>query len=159
MLEKRFLVMSALAMAPPAAIAGRHEADSGAEISMPLAISNVTPLHFGTLYPNQESPVTISVKTSGVACDHPETMLSSDQTPAEFSVSGRDGAVYTVQVPDDVLLTSQSGATLVADLMPVGPGYLEDGVDSFFVGSSMVIPPRQATDSYIGTFMVTVAYQ
>jgi len=135
------------------------DAVTGATISAPLSVANVTPLYFGTFHPSQDETVKISVKSDNVDCNHPEILLSDDQTPAEFQVTGRVGAIYTVEVPDHVVLTSASGAPLQADLISVGPGHLEDGEDTIVIGSTMMIPPQQATDIYTGSFVITVAYQ
>ena len=156
-----FVGAVALIASTATATSGGYASDAaaGATISSPLSVANITPLHFGTFHPSQDKTVKISVKSDSVDCNHPDTLLSDDQTPAEFQVTGRVGAIYTVEVPDHVVLTSVGGAPLKADLISVGPSHLEDGEDTIVIGSTMMIPPQQATDIYTGSFVITVAYQ
>ena len=141
------------------AFADRFETTAGAKITAPLQVENVTPLFFGEFSPGAVQDGTVMVKRGKIQCSDAITLLSSDQTPAEFHVAGQVDAVYTVDVPVEATMTSSLGGTLTASLFPVAPGHLAGGQDTFFVNASLDVPARQTTDIYQGSFTVTVSYQ
>ncbi|MEM9738961.1 MAG: DUF4402 domain-containing protein [Pseudomonadota bacterium] len=134
-------------------------AGSGANISIPLQLQNETPLYFGQFSAGRDAVGTLTLHEDGVTSDGVVTLFSNDQSAARFRVTGRAGALYNIEYPDEVVLTNSDQSELVAHLIPLAPRHLPDGEDVFFICAQMQVPARQQIDTYNGMFVVTVSYQ
>jgi hypothetical protein len=89
-------------------------------------------------------------------------------TPAEFSVAGAPGIVYTVALPTEAVNVIRTGGS---EVMPVTAftvkiGDLAAGVlsgttgtqNSFKVGATLTVPETQPQGHYSGSFPVSISY-
>ena len=155
----RAAILQCLALWLPMQFAAAETAQSGAKITAPLNIENEAPLYFGKFSPGNDSDGRLTLHETGVDSDGIVTLFSNDQSAARFRVSGRDGALYAIELPDEVTLSSPSQSQLIAELVPLGPRYLVGGEDVFFVCAHLTVPAQQDIADYSGIFTVTVSYQ
>lgn len=158
-MKANILALYGIAFAPPLAHARELNGIAGATIVPPLAIENEAPLYFGKFSPAPGADGRLTLHETGVESDGVVTLFSNDQSAARFRVTGEAGAVYTIEVPDNVTLMSPQSSKLVAELVPLGPRHLGDGEDTFFVCAHLTVPAGQEVADYSGTFVVTVNYQ
>lgn len=146
--------------------------NAAAVILTPIAVSQVSPLHFGVMAVLETMPGTVVLSTDGVRIATDGVNLSS-QTPfptnAVYNVLGNASTNYYITLPNSITVTEAiEGATMtINDLRshPVSSGsdgfmgkLNGNGVDSFTVGATLTVPAAQPAGLYTGTFEVTIAY-
>jgi len=158
-MKANILALYGIAFCPPMAEAREATAFAGAHITTPLRIENEAPLNFGTFSPGQGVDGQLTLLESGIDSDGAVTVLSDDQSAARFRVTGADGALYGIELPDQVVLESAGGSRMVAKLLPLSPRILHAGEDTFFVCAKLKVAAQQDLATYSGRFVVTVDYQ
>ena len=156
--------IAAAAVASPATAANTAPAEGKALILLPLTLTKVDDLHFGTLVSSSVAGTVTINAVSGVRTHAGGvTEVTSDPgqralfawagTPAQqvsfdlsYPATLDDGAGHSVQV---ALLYLQS-ATAIAD---------SAGIVKVGVGGSLLISADQAEGTYSNTFSVTANYQ
>ena len=113
-----------------------------------LAISKLANLDFGAIAPGDPS----------------RRVDSAAPAAARFVVSGERNRLFSIHLPQSVILRHSNGATMsVRNLLstPGDPGNLgPSGSVSLSVGGILPgIPAQQPAGSYVGLFTVTVVYQ
>jgi hypothetical protein len=146
--------------------------DAGAVIITPIALAQVTPLHFGVMSVKTGDPGTCVLSTVGVRTATGGVNLSAQApaaTNAAYTVAGQISTTYALTLPLTITVTRVSGSetmligTLVARFNLTGPDKVTStlnpsGADSFTVGGTLSVAAAQVAGVYAGTFAVTVAY-
>ena len=150
-------------------------AEAKAEVSSQLSISGnpVTgaTLNFGKIAVSAGSPGSCTISTVGVlTVAGSVNTIPSTTSNAIFDLTGIAGATYAITLPASTLVTRVGGAeTMTVDNFNSRPnstgsnaltGTLNNlvGTDSFSVGGKLNVNTNQANGIYIGTFLVSVAY-
>jgi hypothetical protein len=162
---KKFLKLSAIALAISSISSAQAATTSGtanARVVTPIAISQTTPLEFGS-FSSSASLGTITqagVVTGGV------TAISggATRTAGVFAVTGEAAAgttPYTFTLPANVTLNS-GGNSMVATLSfasgTSSRTLNSSGSDTVNVNGSLAVAANQAAGAYTGTYSVTVNY-
>ena len=145
---------------------------AAAKIVTPIAITETSPLHFGTMAVLAGNGGTCVLSTEGIRSQTAGVNLSA-QTPtasnAAYDVSGAVSTTYAITLPASITVNG-SGAgvqmiinNLLARTASAGANGLigtlsEVGTDNFTVGGTLNVDAGQEADVYTGTFDVTVAY-
>jgi len=149
-------------------------AEAKAEVSSQLSIS-LTPgssLNFGKVAVAVGSLGSCTITTVGaVQPAGGVTAIPSTTSNAVIELTGRGGSTYSITLPPSatVTITGGSGETMTVDNFKARPssagsdaliGTLSntDGTDKFTVGGTLNVAANQTNGIYIGTFMVSVAY-
>lgn len=146
---------------------------AAAQIVTPIAISETSPLHFGTMAVLAGTGGTAVLSTQGVRTQSGGVNLSV-QTPsasnAAYNVSGAVNTAYGITLPASITVTETVSSTatmiinnLLARTISAGVDGLTGtlsagGTDSFTVGGTLNVAAGQVTGLYTGSFDVTVAY-
>jgi hypothetical protein len=146
---------------------------AAANIVTPIAISETSSLHFGTMAVLAGTGGTCVLSTQGVRSQTGGVNLSV-QTPsasnAAYNVSGAINTTYAITLPASITVTESllNTATMVIDGLKARPasagqdvltGTLSNsGTDSFTIGGTLNVAGGQVTGLYTGSFDVTVAY-
>jgi hypothetical protein len=143
---------------------------AAANIVTPIAISETTSLHFGTMAVLAGTGGTCVLSTQGVRTQTGGVNLSV-QTPtatnAAFSVSGAVSTTYAITLPATIIVSyltnNMTIGTLLARTASAGADGLTgtlngSGADTFTVGGTLTVTAGQIAGLYTGTFDVTVAY-
>lgn len=146
---------------------------AAAQIVTPIAISETSPLHFGTMAVLAGQGGTCILSTQGVRTQTGGVNLSA-QTPnasnATYNVSGAVNTTYAITLPSSITVTETLSNTatmtinsLEARSSSAGVNGLNgtlsaSGTDSFTVGGVLNVSAGQTTGLYSGSFDVTVAY-
>jgi len=146
---------------------------AAANIVTPIAISETSSLHFGTMAVLAGTGGTCVLSTQGVRTQTGGVNLSA-QTPsasnAAYDVSGAVNTTYAITLPASITVTETLLGTatmninnLLARTVSAGSDGLTGtlsagGTDSFTVGGTLNVAAGQATGLYTGSFDVTVAY-
>lgn len=146
---------------------------AAAQIVTPIAISETSPLHFGTMAVLAGTGGTCVLSTQGARTQTGGVNLSVQNPSASnaaYNVSGALNTAYSITLPASITVTeSVSGsATMTIDHLLARPasagadalsGTLSNsGTDSFSVGGTLNVSAGQSTGLYTGSFDVTVAY-
>ncbi len=157
---------SAFAAAPAAAATPvTRTTDSRALILVPLTLTKITDLSFGSAVPSPVSGViTINATTGNRTFAGGVTLIPSDAgNRARFGGAGTPGQQVIVTVDAPLQLTSAGGDTIdVLALTLDGPATrLISPAHTFFVGvgGTIMIAANQAEGVYDGDFTVTANYQ
>jgi hypothetical protein len=144
---------------------------AAAKIVTPIAISETSSLHFGTMAVLAGQGGTCVLSTEGVRTATGGVNLSI-QTPsasnAAYSVSGAVNTAYAITLPATISVSAGQSASMTIDNLKARSASAgQDGLtgtlsgsgnDSFTVGGILNVAAGQATGLYQGTFDVTVAY-
>ena len=121
-----------------------------------LAITEVTPLHFGVLASKSTaSQVTVSYtgERTGTAILMPR---APHATAAEFQITGTPNTSFSVSLPPSVTLQNASGATLtVSNFVPstgalTGLSTSSSGTVSLGLGGTLAVPANAPQGTYTG---------
>ena len=140
----------------------------------PLTTTEGTPLSFGQLKPGQTDGTVVITTSNTRYSTGGVTVSGQNFSRAEFLVSGEPDAVYTIDIgpltafhdmrPDIVIgVTALEVSDLLSYSATVGSegtvGRLnQNGVDSVFVGGTLVVPATALAGSYQGRVILTVNY-
>jgi hypothetical protein len=163
-MNKMFAGAVVLASLAAATSANAQSADgyAGAKIIAPLEISNVESLYFGTIAPSTSVADSVTVLADGSRkCGPALTCLTADHTAAGFEVTGEADAFYTISLPKEINIVNAKGTAMRVSAFEGSKtgGQLLSGQDSFTVGGTLDVAPRQEAGLYSGQFTVAVEYQ
>jgi len=145
---------------------------AGAVIIIPIALTQVTPLHFGVMSVLAATPGTCVLSTTGVRSATGGVNLSA-QTPvatnAAYNVAGQVSTTYALTLPATITVTkavtleTMTIGTLLARFNGAGADAVTStisagGTDSFTVGGTLAVSAGQVAGTYAGAFDVTIAY-
>ena len=150
--------------------------DAGAQLIVPMTLTQTSPLHFGTITLTDALGGTVELSTAnartftgGVST----SAVSPTSTNAAYDVTGTYNETYALTLPGtiEVLETVGSTATMtISDLTVLFTGGAEKtgvsatsllsatGTDAFTVGGTLTIAEAQIGGIYEGTFPVSVDY-
>lgn len=146
----------------------------GAQLTVPMTISEDAPLHFGTIALTSAAGGTVvlpSNSTTRVFAGGCEASAVNPQpTNAAYSVTGTRNETYSLTLPTDVLVSTSVGTTaqmhitnwtarfLGAGADAVTSKLSDAGTDSFTVGGRLNIAADQIGGIYSGSYDVSVDY-
>lgn len=127
-----------------------------------IAISNTVGLDFGDVVPGPLGG-TVVMTPAGVRSTTGDALLGSgaSATAAAFTVTGDDGATYSITLPTLPETLASGVNTMTVDNFtsnPSGTGTLSGGSQTLNVGATLHVGAVQAIGTYTGSFDVTVAY-
>ncbi len=176
-MKKQLILLAAVAM-----IAGfstkvmaqaTENTAAAANIVTPIALTETSSLHFGTMAVLASSGGTCILSTQGVRTPTGGVNLSVQApgaTNAAYNVSGAVNTAYAITLPSIITVTEQTlgEATMrISSILarPASAGAEQltgtlsaNGTDNFTVGGTLDVTAGQPTGQYSGTFDVTVAY-
>lgn len=152
--------------------------DAGATLVQVLTIANPIDLNFGEIGITAGVAGTVTMNTLGVRTPDAATttiIATAPGTVAQFNLTGTPGAVYTILLPDDILVTTAAGAgdndmlidalTVKVDaagealwVLPTTGTLSGLGASTFLLGGRLNIALDQQIGVYAGTYDVTVDY-
>lgn len=143
---------------------------AAAKIVTPIAITETSSLHFGTLAILAGTPGTCVLSTQGARTQTGGVNLSV-QAPtasnAAYNVSGAMNTTYGITLPSTITVTSGPSSMTITSILARTASAGADGLtgtlsaagtDNFTVGGTLEVAAGQTTGLYTGTFDVTVAY-
>lgn len=150
------------------AVAATADGSAAAQIVAPVAISETTPMNFGSILPASAAVTTVTLDAAGTrSSDQGAASLVGGGTVAAgvFTITqGEANKVVDISVADGTTdlvngattLTFTSPTVSAATMTLVG-----GGVDTFTVGGTLSIPVGAAPGTYISAaaYTVTVNYQ
>ena len=144
--------------------------DVAANVVIPIAISETSSLHFGTMTVLAGTGGTCVLSTLGVRTQTAGVNLSV-QAPlasnATYNVTGQVNTSYSITLPAKITVTFLSNRMTIGRLVARPASMGADGLtgtlssagnDNFTVGGTLNVLPDQAAGLYTGTFNVTVVY-
>jgi hypothetical protein len=144
--------------------------DAAANIVIPIAISEASSLHFGTMTVLAETGGTCVLSTQGVRTQTAGVNLSVQAphaTNAAYNVTGQVNTSYSITLPAKIKVTFLSNSMTISRLVARSASAGADGMtgtlssagnDNFTVGGTLNVLPGQAAGLYTGSFNVTVVY-
>jgi hypothetical protein len=135
---------------------------AGSAAAVPLRMSVVQNLAFGSFSPNSAGKVTISPAGSRSATGGVFLLSSGAGVPALFLVTGNSSQVYSVSLPNGAIISNGSSSMLLNNFVstPSGAslstGLLSGGSQMLRVGATLAVGADQARGDYTGTFSVTI---
>ncbi len=149
---------------------------AGAQLIVPMTLTENAPLHFGTITLTDALGGTVILSTAngrsftgGVST----TAVSPTSTNAAYNVTGTYNETYALTLPTTITVTETVGATETMDITALtvlfnggtevsGVGATSTlsaaGADNFTVGGTLTIAAAQIGGVYSGTFPVSVDY-
>jgi hypothetical protein len=137
-------------------------------IIKPAQLLNVRDMNFGNvaagetsgtviLYPTAASPRTA---TGGVTLPSGSGTVQS----AKFILSGEDGYSFSIKLPSEIITLSSGVSFMTLDTftsLPLGPGILNSGSETLYVGATLNINANQEPGTYKTTkdFEILVNYE
>ncbi len=146
-------------MAASSALAADGTGTATANVVVPLAINEVSPLNWGTFAPDPSSPGTVTVGTTGVPSSTVVSYLTLGD-PGIFSVTG-DGSrsfITSLSANPHTFTGANPANTMTGNLVFLAPPALTGGVAGVQVGGTLDVGAGQAADVYSGNYTVTVNY-
>ena len=151
-----------------AAASNTATANASATILTPIALTNTTPLAFGTIVPST-SAGKVTVANDGTRSGSNVVLISTASTnssassAAVFDITGEKSKLYSVTLPADNSVSISSGSdkmvvTSFTSDVATGGNKLTGGTDSFRVGGTLLVGASQSAGTYTGTFDVTAQY-
>ena len=140
-------------------------ATASATIIGPIALTNATPLLFGTIAPSALAG-TVVVTPLGVGTGTNLTLMAvSTVSAAAYSVTGNNSGAYAITLPANGTVKITNG-TPAQDMnvraftcsLPLSTSLDGSGKANFTVGATLDVAGAQASGTYTGTYNVTVAY-
>ena len=106
--------------------------------------------------------VTIDVDGSRTSTGGATVNSNTSGTPARYEVTGDPNALYSITLPDTVVITSSAGDSMVVSNFisaPSGGGQLDSGGrQNLTVGATMNVGSFQPFGAYTGVMATTVEY-
>lgn len=106
--------------------------------------------------------VTIDVDGSRTTTGGATVNSNTSGTPARYEVTGDPNALYSITLPDNVVITSSAGDSMVVSNFisaPAGGGQLDSGGrQNLTVGATMNVGSFQPFGAYTGVMAATVEY-
>lgn len=109
-------------------------------------------------------PGTVTISTDGARTTTGGATVNSNTsgTPAQFEASGDPNALYSITLPDSIILTSEAGDSMTVDNFSSTPetgGQLDSsGRQDLNVGATLNVGSFQAFGAYRGLMSTTVEY-
>lgn len=165
----RVCALLACALAAPLS-AGQGQGTLKTVVLGPVAMVNVTPLHFGGIIPAAGGTVTINAQT-GLRTSAGVVQAGGTPSHARFVATGTPNRVVTLSLnPSPIVIVNGAASMSVNQLrvsingggpQPLGPnanlGPL--GVINYAIGGRLTVAANQAAGAYTGTFTLTMDYQ
>ena len=162
---RKFLIATAFAAAAlpaPALAAPTDSADADALILLPLSITKVDDLEFGTVVPSSSSgTVSIAADGSGQSVTGGVTPVpSATAARALFAGAGSAGQQVSIFLAPPANLSDGNGHSVPISLSLEKSVITIDSTRAFFVGigGTVTVAANQAEGTYTGTFMVLAQY-
>lgn len=162
---RRFLIAAAVAaaaMPAPALAAPTDSADARALLLLPLSITKVDDLDFGTVVPSASSgTVSIAADGSGQSVTGGVTPVpSATAARAVFAGAGSAGQQVNIFLAPPASLSDGNGHNVPISLSLESALVTIDATRAFTVGigGTVTIGPNQAEGTYSGTFTVLAQY-
>lgn len=162
---RKFLIATAFAAAAlpaPALAAPTDSADADALILLPLSITKVDDLEFGTVVPSSSSgTVSIAADGSGQSVTGGVTPVpSATAARALFAGAGSAGQQVSIFLAPPANLSDGNGHNVPISLSLEKSVITIDSTRAFFVGigGTVTVAANQAEGTYTGTFMVLAQY-
>lgn len=106
--------------------------------------------------------VTIDVDGSRTTTGGATVNSNTSATPATYEVTGDPNALYSITLPETVVITSSAGDSMVVDTFissPIASGQLDSGGrQNLTVGATMRVGSFQPFGAYSGVMATTVEY-
>jgi len=146
---------------------------AGAKIIVPMTITQVTPLHFGTVNTLTGVAGTVLLPSNSitrVATGVATSPVAPAATNASYTVTGTLSSTYSLTLPATTNVTSAvaESVPMTITLMTarfngaaadaITSTLSTDGTDSFTLGGTLTVAASQKAGIYTGTFAVTVDY-
>ena len=147
--------------------------DAVANVIIPLQLTEVSPMNFGTIAPDLLAATTVTL-TPGAGRTGTATLLTGPTTAAlgKFTIEGDAAQTFNIAITvtgaaANVLLSDGGGNTMTLTGLTEnssGTGALTGGVDAFDIGGTLNVGINQAAGSYSTanaggvTFDVTANY-
>jgi hypothetical protein len=149
---------------------------AGAQLIVPMTLTETSPLHFGTMNLKTNAGGTVVLSTSNARTFSGGVTASTVlpvSTNAAYNVTGTYNETYALTLPDDITVTEHVGVVvgdatmIIDDLKARFNGAGEDavtsklsatGTDNFTVGGTLNVLAGQIGGIYAGTFDVSVDY-
>jgi len=158
-------------------VAQTSTTNAGAQLIVPMTLTQNSPLHFGTITLLDASGGTVILSTAneraftgGVST----TAVSPTSTNATYDVTGTYNETYALTLPETITVTETVGSTATMDITALTVLFNEGieettgvgatsllsttGTDDFIVGGTLTIAAAQIGGIYAGTFDVSVDY-
>ena len=162
---RKFVIATALvaaALPAPALAAPTDSADARTLILLPLSITKVDDLDFGTVVPSSSSgTVSIAADGSGQSVTGGVTPVPSGTVSrARFAGAGTAGQQVNIFLSPPASLSDGNGHSVPISLSLEQPVVTIDSTRAFFVGvgGTVTVAPNQAEGTYTGTFLVLAQY-
>ena len=139
-------------------------ANAGANILKPIAITNTQDLDFGDII-SQTAEFTVTVTTAGArSASNATAILTAVGEQATFSVTGQENQTFKVTLPPSVSIITDGGVNSMSIAgfnhdLGTTPKLDGTGKATLNVGAVLTVGAAQAAGAYTGTFDVTVAYE
>lgn len=137
-----------------------------ANVSRPIAVSEVAPLNFGTIIRPRSGTGSVHVdpSTGAVSVSGGGSALSlPSPSRGAFLVTGEGGQTYSVSVPPFELTKGGNTLSVTPATLPSGTGMLSgssgaSGSQTVYVGGSFPVSDTTSAGEYKGTVSITVQY-
>jgi hypothetical protein len=147
---------------------------AGAQLIVPMTISEDAPLHFGTIVLKTAAGGTVVLPSNSTTrlftggCE--ASAVNPQPSNAAYHVTGTMNETYALTLPTDITVTETIGGIaqmhitnwkarfLGAASDAVTSTLASDGTDSFTVGATLNVAAGQIGGIYVGSFDVTVDY-
>ena len=147
---------------------------AGAQLIVPMTISEDAPLHFGTIVLKTSAGGTVVLPSNSTTrlftggCE--ASAVNPQPSNAAYHVTGTMNETYALTLPTDITVTETIGGIaqmhitnwkarfLGAGSDAVTSTLASDGTDSFTVGATLNVAAGQIGGIYVGSFDVTVDY-
>ena len=159
-MNKLFLLSTvALALVTFNANAGSGSADGTAQVEVvaDFAVTHTgTALNFGSVYAKAGNTVAVTAAASPARSGDAFGPFTADA----FTISGPQGAGYTLTVPSSAEMTNTNSDHLTATLTPSSSGALTMGNTAtvIYVGGSVTTAANTPQGSYSGSYTVQISY-
>ena len=146
---------------------------AGVQLIVPMAISQDSPLHFGTVNLLAGAAGTVVLPSNSTVRTFTGGVVASSVVPtptnAAYHVTGTKNVTYALTLPVSITVTETGSAAtmIINNLKARFNGKASDavtstlsatGTDSFTVGGTLTVAASQVGGIYLGTFNVTVDY-
>lgn len=141
------------------------------KIQQSIAITEVRPMHFGTMTVKASQGGTCVVSTAGVRSRTGGVTLSNlmpQMSLATYMVTGEPGRTYSITLPSTITVTYTTSNMVINNLLAkpasgaqshTATGTLNvAGSEQFTIGATLNVAAGQQEGLYTGTFNITVAY-
>jgi len=145
-----------------------------AKIVVPISITEVTDLHFGTMLPGTGGTCVLNTANSRSFTGAIGTTVAPTSYNATYTITGGVSSAYILSLPSSpIVVTETAGntATMTIDAWTVKfLGQIEEvangatsqfdanGADAFTIGATLHVAAGQASGIYAGTFDVIADY-